>query len=60
MVQEGNLEKVEYSSWATPVVPVAKPDGTVQVCGDYKVTLNPCLQVQQHPSYEWRKEILKD
>ena len=49
MVKEGNIEKVECSDWATPVVPVMKPDGSVRICGDYKVTLNPCLQVPQHP-----------
>ena len=49
MVAEGNLEKLDYSDWATPIVPVMKPDGTAKICGDYKVTLNPCLQVQQQP-----------
>ena len=49
MVIEGNLEKIDYSEWATPIVAVMKPDGSVRVCGDYIVTLNPCLEVNQHP-----------
>ena len=49
MVIEGNLETIDYSEWATLIVAVTKPDGSVQVCGDYKVTLNPCSEVRQHP-----------
>ena len=45
----GVLEKIEFSDWATPIVPVLKPDGSVQICSDYKVTINPCLEVQEYP-----------
>ena len=45
MQQLGVIEKVSYSDWATPVVPVPKPDGSVRLCGDFKVTVNPVLQV---------------
>jgi len=44
----GVLEKVEFSDWATPKVPVPKPDGRVRVCGDYKVTVNAVLDVPEH------------
>ena len=38
-----------YSDWAAPIVAVPKPDGTVRICGDYKVTINPVLQIDQYP-----------
>ena len=44
----GAIEKVRYSDWATPAVPVPKPDGTVRVCGDFKITVN-VLHIDQHP-----------
>ena len=34
--QQGILEKVTYSEWATPIVAVAKPDGRYRICGDFK------------------------
>lgn len=46
---EGAIEKVSYSEWATPIVSIPKADGTVRLCGDYKVTLNPALVVDHHP-----------
>ena len=45
----GVLEKVEFIQWATPIVPVPKKDGSLCLCGDYKVTINPTLVVDQRP-----------
>jgi len=40
---EGILERVAYSS------SVPKPEGAIHICGDYKVTINPQLEVDQYP-----------
>jgi len=49
MVEAGILNPVEASTWATPIVPVLKKDGGVRICGDFSVTVNKCLVVDEHP-----------
>jgi len=47
--KDGILSKVEYSEWATPIVPVIKRNGSVHVSGDFKVSVNPVPCAQQYP-----------
>ena len=49
LVQEKVLVPVNRSDWASPVVTVVKPDGTLRLCGDYKVTVNRWAEVGTYP-----------
>ena len=46
---DGILEKVSHSNVAAPIVAVTKKDSTFHICGEYKVTVNPALDVDQYP-----------
>ena len=47
--QQNVIEPVQFSDWAAPIVPVQKSDGSVRICGDYKVTVNKAAKVDQYP-----------
>ena len=45
----GIIEAIKFSDWATPVVPLVKGDGSIRICGDYKVTINRVANVESYP-----------
>ena len=45
----GVLKKVNHSRWASLIIPVVKSDNSIHICGDYKVTVNNMLNVDQFP-----------
>ena len=45
----GVLEKTTFCEWTAPIVVVPKKDGRMRICGDYKVTIYPSLDVDQYP-----------
>ena len=44
----GIIHPIQFSDWATPIVPVMKPDRSVQICGDFKV-INPLSKLDRYP-----------
>ena len=46
---QGVIIPVQFSDWAAPIVPVVKTDGTIHVCGNYKVTVNAESKLDAYP-----------
>lgn len=45
----GVITPVTHSEWAAPIVLILKGDGSIRLCGDYKVTVNPVLLIDSYP-----------
>jgi len=45
----GIISPVQFSRWAAPIVPVRKKDGSVRICGDYKITVNKASPTETYP-----------
>ena len=46
--QKGFITPVQCSDWAAPAVPFVKLDGSVRLCGDFSVSMNPKMEVNQY------------
>lgn len=49
LICQGILEKTEHSEWGTPLVIVPKPNKSIRICADYKVTVNSQLHDSRYP-----------
>lgn len=49
MIDCGILTPVRHSEWATPLRLVKKDDGSLRICGDYRSTVNPAIEVDTYP-----------
>ena len=47
--RDGIITPVEFSEWTAPIVPVVKRDGSIRICGDYKLTVNTAAEVDTYP-----------
>ena len=49
LLEHGIIEPVRFADWAAPIVPVLKRDGSIRICGDYKVTANRVAKLDKYP-----------
>ena len=43
------IEAVRFSEWAAPVVSVLKKDGSIRICGDFRLTINQAAPCEKYP-----------
>ena len=49
LVQCKIIQPISFSDWAASIVPVMKPDKSVRICGDFKLTVNRVFLLDCHP-----------
>ena len=47
--ETGIIELVQFSDWASPIVPVTKEDKSMRLCGDFKQTINRASKLDRYP-----------
>ena len=47
--EEGTIEPMQVSDWAAPIVPVLKRDKSIQICGDFHLTVNTPSKLGNYP-----------
>ena len=48
MLGEGILDPVEFAEWEAPIVSVMKPNNSVRICGDFCMTINQAMTLDQY------------
>ena len=49
LLKQKIIEPVANAKWAAPIVPVMKPDNSVRLCGDYRLTANKAVLIDSYP-----------
>ena len=49
LLSQGVIEPVKFAKWTARIVPIVKADGTVRICGDYKLTINQVSSADPYP-----------
>ena len=55
---QGVLKKVDCSNWTPHVVVVAKKNGSVRICADFKTGLNEAIEMHEIPCRQPMKSLL--
>ena len=49
LLEAGIISPVKFADWAAPIVPVIKANGSVRICGDFKLTINQVAKQDIYP-----------